>query len=131
MSPAVLIKQKEVDDQLSIANNGSAYVNSINISDEITKNGTMLSDVILDKDAPEIHAPADAKLSWLRSQIIGGSAWILTPFGRRLLIYADHTASGRCLQYIEDYIIETVLPFYGNFISLLYILFTYIMINHL
>ncbi|KAL7602030.1 hypothetical protein Lser_V15G22062 [Lactuca serriola] len=113
MSPTVLIKQKEVD-QLSIASHGSAYVNSINISDEITKNGTMLSDVILDKDAPEIHAPTDAKLSWLRSQIIGGSAWILTPFGRRLLTYADHTASGRCLQYIEQYIIETVLPFYGN-----------------
>ncbi|CAH1427994.1 unnamed protein product [Lactuca virosa] len=113
MSATVLIKQKDVD-QLSIATHGSAYVNFIKISDEITENGTMLGDVIVHKNAPEINAPADAKVSWLRSQIIGGSAGILTPFGRRLLTYADHTASGRCLQYIEEYIIETVLPFYGN-----------------
>ncbi|KAI3825032.1 hypothetical protein L1987_06507 [Smallanthus sonchifolius] len=74
----------------------------------------LLGDVILDKGAPESDSSVDTKLRWLRSQIIGGFVDIQTPFGTRKLTYADHTASGRCLGYIEDYIIKTVLPFYGN-----------------
>ncbi|KAI3754423.1 hypothetical protein L1987_54206 [Smallanthus sonchifolius] len=76
--------------------------------------GMLLGDTILDKGAPGGDSSVDTKLRWLRSQIIGGFAEIQTPFGTRKLTYADHTASGRCLRYIEDYIIETVLPFYGN-----------------
>nr|XP_016463357.1 PREDICTED: probable cysteine desulfurase [Nicotiana tabacum] len=56
----------------------------------------------------------EKKLSWLRSQIIGEDADFETPFGKRRLTYADHTASGRCLHYIENYITNNVLPFYGN-----------------
>ncbi|XP_076893550.1 uncharacterized protein LOC143545566 isoform X2 [Bidens hawaiensis] len=73
-----------------------------------------LGDVIVAKDAPDSHSCAETKLSWLRSQIVGGFAEIKTPFGTRMLTYADHTASGRCLRYIEDYIIHNLLPFYGN-----------------
>lgn len=54
------------------------------------------------------------KLSWLRSQIVGGDAEFSSPFGVRRLTYADHTASGRCLRYIENYINDNVLPFYGE-----------------
>ncbi|XP_047257396.1 probable cysteine desulfurase isoform X2 [Capsicum annuum] len=57
---------------------------------------------------------AEKKLSWLRSQIVGENVDFETPFGKRRLTYADHTASGRCLHYIENYIINNVLPFYGN-----------------
>ncbi|XP_057487698.1 uncharacterized protein LOC130773772 [Actinidia eriantha] len=57
---------------------------------------------------------AEKKLSWLRSQIIGGNVIFESPFGKRRLTYADHTASGRGLQFIEDYIINNVLPIYGN-----------------
>ncbi|KAK4359836.1 hypothetical protein RND71_022065 [Anisodus tanguticus] len=57
---------------------------------------------------------AEKKLSWLRSQIVGENVHFETPFGKRRLTYADHTASGRCLHYIENYIINNVLPFYGN-----------------
>ena len=56
----------------------------------------------------------EEKLSWLRSQIIGGDAEIDSLFGKRRLTYADHTASGRSLQYIETFIIDNVLPSYGN-----------------
>ncbi|MCD7454588.1 hypothetical protein HAX54_025284 [Datura stramonium] len=56
----------------------------------------------------------EKKLSWLGSQIIGANVDFETPFGKRRLTYADHTASGRCLHYIENYIIDNVLPFYGN-----------------
>ncbi|KAL4330244.1 hypothetical protein HN51_036939 [Arachis hypogaea] len=56
----------------------------------------------------------EEKLRWLRSQMIGNAAEFYSPFGRRELVYADHTASGRSLQYNEDFIIKHVLPFYGN-----------------
>lgn len=54
------------------------------------------------------------RLSWLRSQVIGAAAEFDSPFGKRKLTYADHTASGRSLLYIENFIINNVLPFYGN-----------------
>lgn len=58
--------------------------------------------------------PRINKLRWLRSQIIGGAAEFCTPFGRRRLTYADHTATARSLLCIENYIATNVLPFYGN-----------------
>lgn len=54
------------------------------------------------------------KLEWLRSQIIGQNVEFATPFGQRLLTYADHTASGRSLHFIENFIMEMVLPVYGT-----------------
>ncbi|XP_020588025.1 uncharacterized protein LOC110029880 isoform X2 [Phalaenopsis equestris] len=56
----------------------------------------------------------EGSLEWIRNQLIGRDEEFDTPFGRRVLIYADHTASGRCLHYIENYITQQVLPFYGN-----------------
>lgn len=101
--------------EISIARHTSRYGNKImNIDDNIVKDGTLLVGAILDKDVPEINSTADTKLSWLRSQIIGQVNEIHTPFGKRKLTYADNTASGRCLHYIEDYIIQNVLPFYGE-----------------
>ncbi|KAJ4961280.1 hypothetical protein NE237_021190 [Protea cynaroides] len=55
-----------------------------------------------------------SKFEWLRSQIIGKDAEFDTPFGPRPIIYADHTASGRFLQFIEEFLHREVLPFYGN-----------------
>ncbi|KAF0888121.1 hypothetical protein E2562_010824 [Oryza meyeriana var. granulata] len=59
-------------------------------------------------------AAAEQRVEWLRSQLIGKDVEFDTPFGRRLLTYADQTASGRSLRYIEDYLVNEVLPFYGN-----------------
>ena len=36
------------------------------------------------------------------------------PFGLRRVTYADYTASGRSLTFIEDYIREQVMPLYAN-----------------
>uniref|UniRef100_A0A0D3HS75 Aminotransferase class V domain-containing protein n=1 Tax=Oryza barthii TaxID=65489 RepID=A0A0D3HS75_9ORYZ len=70
---------------------------------------------LLKRDTPEKHAPAaEQKMEWLRSQLVGKDVEFDTPFGRRLLTYADHTASGRSLRYVEDYLLNEVLPFYGN-----------------
>ncbi|KAL9158832.1 hypothetical protein ABFS82_08G093800 [Erythranthe guttata] len=69
---------------------------------------------VLESGVPRFTDSTDNKLRWLRSQIIGGDAEFDTPFGRRRLTYADHTASGRSLRCIENYIAANVLPFYGN-----------------
>ena len=69
---------------------------------------------LIEKHGTSKSDDEDRKLSWLRSQIIGNTAEFDAPFGKRLITYADHTASGRWLQFIEDYIMEKVLPFYGN-----------------
>jgi len=41
---------------------------------------------------------------YLRRQVIGADAPMTTPFGERLMVYADYTASGRCLDMIEKYL---------------------------
>jgi selenocysteine lyase/cysteine desulfurase len=64
--------------------------------------------------AAAIGGTGEEKVEWLRSQLIGKNAEFDTPFGRRALTYADQTASGRSLRYIEDYLVTEVLPFYGN-----------------
>lgn len=50
----------------------------------------------------------------IRDGIIGKDTQINTPFGKRTLTYADYTASGRSLDFIEDAIRNHVLPLYAN-----------------
>lgn len=51
--------------------------------------------------------------STLRSEIIGRNTFFPTPFGERLVTYADYTASGRGVRFIEHYM-EHLLELYGN-----------------
>ena len=50
---------------------------------------------------------------FLRSQIIGADAPVTTPFGERLMVYADYTASGRCLDLVEKYL-QNLQRIYAN-----------------
>ena len=50
----------------------------------------------------------------IRNSVIGDKLGIQTPFGIKPLVYADYTASGRSLGFIEDFIRDSVLPFYAN-----------------
>ncbi|NNF57796.1 MAG: aminotransferase class V-fold PLP-dependent enzyme [Rhodothermaceae bacterium] len=52
-------------------------------------------------------------LATLRAQTLGVDAPVQTPFGERLLVYADYTASGRCLAFVEDYC-RDVATLYAN-----------------
>jgi selenocysteine lyase/cysteine desulfurase len=49
----------------------------------------------------------------LRNQVIGADATVATPFGDRLMVYADYTASGRCLGLVERYI-QNLQRIYAN-----------------
>ena len=50
----------------------------------------------------------------IQASIIGKDTAVATPFGVKRLTYADYTASGRSLSFIEDYIRHQVLPMYAN-----------------
>ena len=49
----------------------------------------------------------------LRAHTLGADALVATPFGERPLVYADHTASGRQLDFVEDYLLS-LAPLYAN-----------------
>ena len=53
-------------------------------------------------------------LDQIRHGVIGERRPIPTCFGEKPLIYADYTASGRSLDFVEDYIRDQVLPYYAN-----------------
>jgi len=50
---------------------------------------------------------------FLRQQITGGDCTFVTPFGERLMVYCDYTASGRCLLFVENYL-ESLQRNYAN-----------------
>ena len=52
-------------------------------------------------------------LTFLRQQIVGVNTRIATPFGDRLMLYADYTASGRSLEFIENYL-QSLQRLYAN-----------------
>ena len=50
----------------------------------------------------------------IRTSVIGDDEAVAGPFGVRRVTYADYTASGRSLTFIEDYLRDVVLPLYAN-----------------
>ena len=53
-------------------------------------------------------------LELLRRSVIGADEAVVGPFGPRRVTYADYTASGRSLSFVEDLIRDAVLPLYAN-----------------
>ena len=62
-----------------------------------------------------LESPATtALIEAIRANVIGDDEAVVGPFGLRRVTYADYTASGRSLAFVEDFIREAVLPLYGN-----------------
>lgn len=64
-------------------------------------------------DDKNVCAPQALSIDNLRHRVIGADTLIETPYGDRLLTYADYTASGRGLDFIEDYI-KDIQRLYAN-----------------
>ncbi|HEX5059685.1 MAG TPA: aminotransferase class V-fold PLP-dependent enzyme [Kofleriaceae bacterium] len=59
--------------------------------------------------------PASARLiETIRASIIGDDHALEGPYGPRRVTYADYTASGRSITFIEEFIREQVMPLYAN-----------------
>ncbi len=60
------------------------------------------------------HLPEPPLLSRIRESVIGDDQVVTGPFGPTRVTYADYTASGRAVEFIEDFIRSEVLPRYAN-----------------
>jgi len=66
----------------------------------------------MNKEQKQEHV--ERLIQTIRTHIIGQDRVLQTPFGERRITYADYTASGRSLKFIEEFIQKQVLPLYAN-----------------
>ncbi|HBQ12152.1 MAG TPA: aminotransferase [Myxococcales bacterium] len=57
---------------------------------------------------------AERLIETIRASIIGDEQVLDGPYGPRRVTYADYTASGRSLSFLEDFIQSEVMPLYAN-----------------
>jgi len=73
-----------------------------------------LEDLTRPAPVPPMDEPTEALFASIREAVIGKDTALATPFGLRRLVYADYTASGRSLAFVEDFLRSHVMPLYAN-----------------
>src|SRR5437868_14546030 len=63
---------------------------------------------------PGAQSDPASLIELIRRSVIGEDEAVAGPYGIRRVTYADYTASGRSLSFLEDYIRDAVLPLYAN-----------------
>lgn len=71
-------------------------------------------DVLQEEYSFEASAKVPRILARISDGIVGQYAAFSSPFGRKPVVYADWTASGRAVAAVEKYVSQQVLPFYAN-----------------
>ena len=66
------------------------------------------------RDPTALSTEPTTLVELIRDAVIGDDEAVAGPFGIRRVTYADYTASGRALTFIEDYLRNAVLPLYAN-----------------
>ncbi|ETK76739.1 hypothetical protein F441_17268 [Phytophthora nicotianae CJ01A1] len=61
-----------------------------------------------------LSAAAQQAVDLITRNVVGRQTLFESPFGSRVLCYADFTASSKPLQCVEDYLNREVMPLYGN-----------------
>ncbi len=61
-----------------------------------------------------LNPAADRLIETIRGGVIGADIALEGPYGERRVTYADYTASGRSLRFIEEFVAKHVLTLYAN-----------------
>src|SRR5437762_928011 len=100
----ILVKTRMTSLELMILHNlNKRYIQSLASSMQYNRAGFMIA-----------KSELENFFSVFRQKIIGQHQFFESPFGKKEIVYADWTASGRAYQPIEEYIQKEIMPFLAN-----------------